>query len=104
MAHALLARNNQNGNRCLSLSLPYDGDHDTREFRELLDVIDSSANTNDSCVPWHCSRKSRWNHAVAPQFKWRSINSIIPLDPTQTEKANTQNELKFNTIIILREF
>ena len=51
MAHALFARNNQNGHRCLSLSLPYDGDDDTRGFRELLDVIDSSTNTNDSGVP-----------------------------------------------------
>ena len=51
MAHALLARNNQNGHRCLSLSMPYDDDDNTRGFRELLDVIDSSANTNDSGVP-----------------------------------------------------
>ena len=53
MAHALLARNNQDGRRCLSLSLPYDDDDDTRGFRELLDVIDSSrsANANDSGAP-----------------------------------------------------
>ena len=50
MVHALFARNNQNGHRCLSLSLPYDGGHDTREFRELLDVIDSSANTRLLCT------------------------------------------------------
>ena len=51
MVHALFARNNQNGHRCLSLSLPYDDDDDTWRFRELLDVIDSSANANDSGVP-----------------------------------------------------
>ena len=77
MAHALLARNNQDGRRCLSLSLPYDDDDDTRGFRELLDVIDSSRSTNA-------------NHSGAPLLKEKPMESCSST-PIQGEEHQRYN-------------
>jgi predicted outer membrane repeat protein len=86
MAYTLLTRNNQDARRRLSLSLLHDDD-DTQRVRELLDVIDSSAN-NEYREPLLTKKPMEACSSTPIQVEERQ--PYIP--PPETENAKVKSE------------